>query len=149
VALIDRKKFSDARGLHKGAYILAEAESKTGRETKPKMILIATGSEVGLAIAAREKLQRSGVPTRVVSMPCWQFFEEQPAKYRESVLPSSVKARLAIEAGVSLGWAKYVGDAGDTLTVDRFGASAPAEDVFRDYGFTVENVVRKAKVLLR
>jgi len=97
---------------------------------------------------AREKLNRSGTPTRVVSMPCWEFFDEQSPKYKESVLPSTVKPRLAIEAGVSLGWAKYTGDNGDTLTVDIFGASAPAEDVFRDYGFTVDNVVRKAKKLL-
>ena len=148
VALIDRKKFADARGLHKGAYVLAEAENRSGKAAKPQMILIATGSEVGLAIEARAKLNRSGTPTRVVSMPCWEFFDEQSAAYKESVLPSKVKSRLAIEAGVSLGWSKYVGDAGDTLTVDRFGASAPAEDVFRDYGFTVENVVKKAKKLV-
>jgi transketolase len=148
VALIDRKKFADAKGLHKGAYILAEAETKAGKATTPKLILIATGSEVGLAMEAREKLNAAGTPTRVVSMPCWEFFDEQSVKYKESVLPSKVKARLAIEAGVSLGWHKYVGDAGDTLTVDKFGASAPAEDVFRDYGFTVENLVRKAKGLL-
>ncbi len=148
VALVDRKKFASANGLHKGAYILAEAENKSGRAANPKLILIATGSEVGLAMQAREKLNRAGTPTRVVSMPCWEFFDEQNAKYKESVLPKKVKARLAIEAGVSLGWAKYVGDNGDTLCVDRFGASAPAEDVFKDYGFTVENVIRKAKKLV-
>jgi transketolase len=98
---------------------------------------------------ARERLNKAGTPTRVVSMPCWKYFDEQPARYKESVLPTNVTARLAIEAGVSLGWSKYIGDAGDTLTVDKFGASAPAEDVFRDYGFTVENVVRKAKSLLK
>ncbi|MBA2333348.1 MAG: transketolase [Blastocatellia bacterium] len=145
VALIDRKKYADAKGLHKGAYILAEAEKKGGKQTEPKLILIATGSEVGLAMDAREKLNADGIPTRVVSMPCWEFFDGQSAKYREEVLPKNVKARLAIEAGVSLGWAKYVGDSGDTLTVDNFGASAPAEDVFRDYGFTVANVIVKAK----
>lgn len=149
VAVIDRKKFASARGLHKGAYILAEAADTVGAPAQPKLILIATGSEVALALEARERLNRSGIPTRVVSMPCMEFFDEQPAKYRESVLPSSVKARLAIEAGVSLGWSKYVGDAGDVLSVDRFGASAPAEDVFRDYGFTVENVIRRAKKLFR
>jgi transketolase len=148
VALIDRKKYADAKGLHKGAYILAEAETKAGKATTPKLLIIATGSEVGLALDAREKLNAAGTPTRVVSMPCWEFFEEQSAKYKESVLPSKVKARLAIEAGVSLGWAKYVGDAGDTLTVDKFGSSAPAEDVFRDYGFTLENVIHKAKGLI-
>ncbi|HQU85318.1 MAG TPA: transketolase, partial [Pyrinomonadaceae bacterium] len=147
VAVIDRKKYSDAKGLHKGAYVLAEAETKKGEQTEPKLIIIATGSEVGLAMEAREKLNASGTPTRVVSMPCWEFFDEQSDKYKESVLPSNVKARLAIEAGVSLGWAKYVGLEGDTLTVDKFGASAPAEDVFRDYGFTVENVIKKAKKL--
>jgi transketolase len=148
VALIDRKKFADAKGLHKGAYILAEAETKSGKATAPKLILIATGSEVGLAMQAREKLNADGTPTRVVSMPCWEFFDAQSAAYKESVLPAKVRARLAIEAGVSMGWAKYVGDAGDTLCVDKFGASAPAEDVFKDYGFTVENVVRKARNLI-
>ena len=148
VAVIDRKKFADAKGLHKGAYILAEAESKAGRAGNPRLIIISTGSEVGLAMQARERLNAEGVPTRVVSMPCWEFFDAQPAKYKESVLPAKVSARLAIEAGVSQGWHKYVGDRGDTLTVDRFGASAPGDDVFRDYGFTVENVIRKAKNLV-
>ncbi len=148
VALVDRKKFAKADGLHKGAYVLAEAEDKAGKSVEPKLILIATGSEVGLAMEAREKLNKSGTPTRVVSMPCWEFFDEQSAKYKESVLPKNVTARLAIEAGVSQGWHKYIGDAGDTLTVDKFGASATAEDVFRDYGFTVENVVKKANRLI-
>jgi transketolase len=147
VALIDRKRFGDAKGLHKGAYILAEAESRSGKAAAPRLVIIATGSEVGLAMQAREQLVAEGVPTRVVSMPCWEFFDEQGEKYRQEVLPAKT-ARLAIEAGVSLGWSKYVGDAGDTLTVDRFGASAPAEDVFRDYGFTVENVIRKARKLV-
>ncbi|MEQ1644085.1 MAG: transketolase [Pyrinomonadaceae bacterium] len=148
VALIDRKKFADAKGLHKGAYTLAEAETKAGKATAPKLILIATGSEVGLAMQAREQLNAAGTPTRVVSMPCWEFFDEQPQKYREEVLPPKVTARLAIEAGVSQGWHKYTGDKGDTLCVDKFGTSAPAEDVFRDYGFTVENVLLMAKKLL-
>jgi transketolase len=112
------------------------------------LILIATGSEVGLAMQARERLNQSGIPTRVVSMPCWEFFDEQTTKYKESVLPSNIKARLAIEAGVSMGWSKYIGDAGETLTVDKFGASAPAEVVFKEFGFTVENVVKKAKKLI-
>jgi len=148
VALIDRKKFADAKGLHKGAYVLAESEDKNGGKTAPKLILIATGSEVGLAMEAREKLNKSGTPTRVVSMPCWEFFDAQSTAYKESVLPAKITARLSIEAGVSLGWAKYVGLAGGSLAVDRFGASAPAEDVFRDYGFTVENVIKMAKKLL-
>jgi transketolase len=148
VALIDRQKYADAKGLHKGAYVLAEAEDKKGGAAEPKLILIATGSEVGLAMQAREQLNAAGTPTRVVSMPCWEFFDEQPAKYKESVLPKNVAARLSIEAGVSLGWAKYVGLEGGSLAVDKFGASAPAEDVFRDYGFTVENVIKLAKKLL-
>jgi transketolase len=147
VNVIDRKRFADARGLHKGAYVLAEAQNKQGRSVTPKLILIATGSEVGLAMKAWEKLNAQGIPTRVVSMPCWEFFDAQTPKYKESVLPSRVRARLSIEAGVSLGWAKYVGDQGDSLAVDRFGESAPAEDVFKDYGFTVENVIKKAKKL--
>ncbi len=149
VALIDRKKYADAKGLHKGAYILAEAENKSGKAVTPKLILIATGSEVGLAMEACKKLNADGIPTRVVSMPCWEFFDDQPQKYRDEILPPKITARLAIEAGVSLGWAKYVGDSGDTLTVDRFGASAPAEDVFRDYGFTIENVIKKAWQLVK
>ncbi len=148
VAVIDRKKFADAKGLHKGAYVLADGEGKNGRAAAPRLIIIATGSEVGLAMQAREQLNALGIPTRVVSMPCWEFFEAQPAKYKDEVLPPKVTARLAIEAGVSQGWHKYVGDRGDTLTVDRFGASAPGDDVFRDYGFTVENAVTKAKNLL-
>ena len=148
VMVIDRKKYADAKGLHKGAYILAEAESKSGKPTAPKLILIATGSEIGLAMEARERLNVEGTPTRVVSMPCWEFFDAQTQKYKEEVLPLKVTARLSIEAGVSLGWSKYVGDAGDSLAVDRFGASAPGEDVFRDYGFTVENVIKKAHALL-
>ncbi len=143
VALIDRTKFATADGTLKGAYVLAEASNN-----EPKIILIATGSEVGLAMEAREKLEAEGIATRVVSMPCWELFDDQDAAYRESVLPKSVKARLAIEAGVSMGWSKYVGDAGDTLTVDKFGASAPGEVVFKEYGFTVENVVEKAKKLI-
>ena len=148
VDLIDRKKFADAKGLHKGAYVLAEAEGKSGKAASPKLIIIATGSEVGLAMKARERLIADGIPTRAVSMPCWEFFDAQSQTYKDEVLPPRVTARLSIEAGVSLGWSKYIGANGDALAVDRFGASAPAEDVFRDYGFTVENAVRKAMKLV-
>jgi transketolase len=148
VAVIDRKKFADAKGLHKGAYVLAEAEDRKGAKSEPRLILIATGSEVGLAMEARERLNAAGTPTRVVSMPCWEFFDAQSAAYRESVLPAKITARLSIEAGVSLGWAKYVGTKGASLAVDSFGESAPAEDVFRDRGFTVDNVVKMATKLL-
>ncbi len=148
VALIDRKKYADAKGLHKGAYTLADAETKAGKTTTPKLIIIATGTEVGLAMEAREKLSATGTPTRVVSMPCWEFFDAQTQKYKDDVLPPKVTGRLAIEAGVSMGWSKYIGDAGDTLCVDKFGESAPGDDVFRDYGFTVANVLNKARKLL-
>lgn len=143
VALIDRTKYASADGTLKGAYVLAKESGDA-----PQLILIATGSEVGLAMQAHEKLEAEGIKTRVVSMPCWELFDEQDAEYRESVLPKAVKSRLAIEAGVSLGWAKYTGDGGDTLTVDKFGASAPADVVFKEYGFTVENVIAKAKAIL-
>ncbi len=148
VQLIDRNKYASADGLHKGAYVLAEAENKQGKAVAPKLIIIATGSEVGLAMQAREQLISQNIPTRIVSMPCWEFFDEQPAEYKEEVLPAKVKTRLAIEAGVSLGWHKYIGLEGDTVTVDKFGTSAPADDVFKEYGFTVENVVKTAKNLI-
>lgn len=148
VALIDRKKYADAKGLHKGAYVLAEAQNKSGKAAAPKLILIATGTEVGLAMEASGRLNAEGVPTRVVSMPCWEFFDAQPQKYRDEVLPPRVTARLAIEAGVSQGWHKYVGDKGNTLTVDRWGASGTGDDVLRDCGFTVENLIAKARKLI-
>ncbi len=148
VGLIDRKKYSSAEGLHKGAYILAEATDLNGEKCSPKLILIATGSEVPLALQAAEKLNQENIPTRVVSMPCWEFFEDQTDDYKKKVLPENVKAKLAIEAGVSLGWAKYIGQEGETLTVDRFGLSAPADDVFKFFGFTVENIIEKAKKML-
>jgi transketolase len=142
VDVIDRNQFADASGLHKGAYVLAREEGEL------KLILIATGSEVGLAIKAREQLQAENIGTRVVSMPCWEFFEEQPQTYRDEVLPPQTTARLAIEAGVRQGWDRWIGSYGDTITQDRFGLSAPAADVFKEFGFTVENVVAKAKKLV-
>jgi transketolase len=136
---------SGARGdVSRGAYVLAEASGG-----KPRLILMATGSELHLAVGGREKLEADGIPTRVVSMPCWEFFDAQPAAYREEVLPREVTARLSIEAGVTLGWQKYVGDRGGSIGVDRFGASAPGEVVMKNYGFTVEHVVERAKGLLR
>ncbi len=128
----------------RGGYVLAEASGGP-----PKMILMATGSELQLAVAGREKLQAEGVATRVVSMPCWELFDAQPREYREDVLPAAIRARLSIEAGITLGWQKYVGDAGGSIGLDRFGASAPGEVVMRELGFTVEHVVRFARGLLR
>ena len=141
--VFDRTRCGPARGLARGAYVLAEAEGGSA-----KLVLIASGSEVGLAMEARDRLQKEGVATRVVSMPCWELFEKQPADYRDSVLPKAVKARLAIEAGATLGWKRWVGDAGDVVGLDRFGASAPGETVLRELGFSVENVVARARALL-
>ena len=112
------------------------------------MILIATGSEVSLALEAREKLQGEGIATRVVSMPCVELFEEQPQAYRDEVLPRSVTARLAIEAGVRQGWDRYVGPQGDVICLNRFGASAPGEVALRELGFNLENVLHHARALI-
>jgi transketolase len=110
--------------------------------------LIATGSEVSLALEAREQLQTDGIPTRVVSLPCLELFEEQSDEYRNDVLPSTVAARLAIEAGVRQGWDRYAGPNGDVICLDRFGASAPGDTALKNLGFNVENVVTRAKSLL-
>jgi transketolase len=141
VPVIDRNKFAKADGLRRGAYVLADAEI-------PRLILIATGSEVSLALEAREKLEAENVPTRVVSMPCWELFDEQPQAYRDEVLPPTITARLAIEAGVRQGWDRYVGPSGDVICLDRFGASAPGEVAMRELGFNVDNVLKHARALL-
>jgi transketolase len=140
---LDRKQFASPEGLRRGAYVLADAP-----EAKPQLILIASGSEVGLIVAAREQLQQQGIAVRLVSMPSWELFEAQTEQYRQSVLPPSVAARLAVEAGVTQGWHRYIGDRGDVIGVDRFGASAPGPVVMRKYGFTVENVCKRALALL-
>jgi transketolase len=141
VPVIDRKKFAKADGLRRGAYVLADAET-------PRLILIATGSEVSLAMEAREKLEGEGVPTRVVSMPCWELFDEQSQEYRDEVLPPTINARLAIEAGVRQGWDRYVGPVGNVVCLDRFGASAPGEVALRELGFNVDNVLQHVRGLL-
>jgi len=160
VPLIDRQVYSSAEGLRRGGYVLAKAEaadkrgsSSTVREgsaaqAAPQLILIATGSEVSLALEAREQLQKDGIPTRVVSMPCTELFEEQTQGYRDEVLPPSVTARLAIEAGVRQGWDRYVGARGDVICIDRFGASAPGEVALKNLGFNVENVLTHARALV-
>jgi transketolase len=143
VPTLDRTQFASAEGLRRGAYILADAP-----QAKPQLILIASGSEVGLIVAARETLQEKKIPVRLVSMPSWELFETQSRDYRDSVLPPSIRARLAVEAGVTQGWHQYVGDRGDVIGVDRFGASAPGPIVMREYGFNVENVCKRALALL-
>lgn len=138
IPILDRAKYPPATELKRGAYILADSEGK------PDIILIATGSEVHVALEARDKLAEKGIRARVVNMPSWELFERQPKEYRDKVLPPEVTARLAIEAGVSQGWERYVGPAGDVVSVERFGASAPYKVLFEKYGFTAENVVTKA-----
>ncbi|MFM9373687.1 transketolase [Streptomyces sp. Da 82-17] len=127
----------------KGGYVLAEASKET-----PDVVLIATGSEVQLAVAARETLEAEGIATRVVSMPSVEWFEEQDQAYRDSVLPPSVKARVAVEAGIGLTWHKYVGDAGRIVSLEHFGASADAGTLFAEFGFTAENVAANARASL-
>ncbi|MFJ3434356.1 transketolase [Streptomyces cyaneofuscatus] len=129
----------------KGGYVLFEAERPSGQNTEPQVLLIATGSEVHVAVEAREQLQAAGVPTRVVSMPSVEWFEEQDQGYKESVLPPSVKARVAVEAGIGLTWYRYVGDAGRIVSLEHFGASADAKVLFREFGFTADNVAAAAR----
>jgi transketolase len=111
----------------------------------PELILLATGSEVWVAVEAAARLD---VPARVVSMPCWELFEQQPEDYRDEILPPDVKARLSVEAGVKLGWAQWVGDEGDSISIERFGASAPGATVLENLGYTADNVVARAQALL-
>ncbi|MDT7543306.1 MAG: transketolase [Acidobacteriota bacterium] len=148
VPTLDRKTYAPAEGLRRGAYTLVEATDAASAKTTPQLVIIATGSEISLALEAREQLQREGTPTRVVSMPCWELFEEQDAEYREEILPPSINARLSIEAGARMGWDRYVGARGDCVSIDRFGASAPGEVALKNLGFNVENVVARAKALL-
>ncbi len=129
-------------GVAKGAYIISDSDGA------PDLILIGTGSELQLCVAAAEQLRAAGRRVRVVSMPCWELFDAQDAAYRESVLPRAVTKRLAVEAGIAMGWCRYVGTAGDVISVERFGASAPGEIVFEKFGYTVDNVVARAQALL-
>jgi len=130
-------------GVSKGGYVISPTEAGT-----PDALLIAAGSEVGLAVEAQQELEKDGINISVVSLPAWDRFEQQSNEYKETVLPKSVKKRLAIEMGSSLGWHKYVGDEGDVLSIDTFGASAPGNKILEEYGFTVNNVVARVKVLL-
>jgi len=142
VPVLDRNKFNPAAGTVNGAYVLADLGKS------PEIILIASGSEVGLIVKAAEKLHAEGINVRIVSFPSWKLFEAQSQEYQDSVLLPNVKARLAVEMGVSQGWKRWVGDAGSCLCVNKFGASAPAKILFEKYGFTVENVVEQARKLI-
>ncbi|MGE5129729.1 MAG: transketolase [Sphingomonadaceae bacterium] len=141
---LDRTHFGAADGLRRGGYVLADAPG-----AKPELILIATGSEVALVLGARQKLLARNIAVRIVSLPSWTLFDTQPKEYRDAVLPPSIGARLAVEAGAPQGWHRYVGDHGDVLGVERFGASAPGDVMLREYGFTVDNVCARALMLVR
>jgi transketolase len=148
---IDRSTHARADGLHRGAYVLADAESLPGGAQgrgDPELVLIATGSEVWVALEARDRLQADGIPTRVVSMPCWELFEDQDQGYRDQVLPPGVAARLAVEAAASFGWSRWVGEHGEVVSRDDFGASAPGSVVLEKFGFTPDNVADRARALL-
>jgi transketolase len=141
--ILDRTKLAGAEGVLKGAYILAQEKTAS-----PDIILIASGAEVHLLLQAQEQLLLDKINARVVSMASWELFREQPQSYRDEVLPPGVKARLAVESGSTLGWRDWVGDTGDIIGISRFGASAPAKELFKQYGFTVENIVERAKKIV-
>jgi len=142
IPVIDQNKYTTAKDLEKGAYILSDSEGT------PDVILIASGSEVHLILKAQEELEKDHINARVVSMPSWNLFDKQSNEYKERVLPRSIRKRLAVEAGSPVGWMKYTTDDGEVIGIDRFGESAPAEEIMKEYGFTVENVIKTAKALI-
>ena len=141
--VFDRSEFGSVDGVARGAYILKEASKS------PQLILMATGSEVALAVQSAQVLEESGIPTRVVSIPCFEWFNQQAQKYKDEVLPPAVKARVSIEAGIAQGWRDYVGDAGASVSLEHYGASAGANVLFKEFGFNVDNVVATAKRVLK
>ncbi|MCW8810220.1 MAG: transketolase [Ignavibacteriaceae bacterium] len=142
IPVLDRQRFASAENLSKGAYILTESDKE------PEVILMASGSEVALAIEVFNNLNKDGISARVISFPSWELFDSQTEEYKKSVLPSSVKARISIEAGIKQGWEKYLGEHGEAISIEKFGASAPYEVLFKEFGFTVEAVIKKVKTLL-
>jgi transketolase len=141
IPILDQEKYAKASGLEKGAYILSEPDEK------PDRILIGTGSEVNLLLKAKDKLKEKSIHARVVSMPSWELFEKQDQAYKETVLPKNIRKRLSVEAGSIQGWSKYTTEDGKNLGLNHFGESAPADDLFKEFGFTVENIVTLAEAL--
>ena len=141
--ILDRSKYASAEGLRRGGYVLADAS-----DGDPELILIATGSEVALAVDAHESLIADGVRARVVSLPSFDLFDRQPDEYRESVLPAAITARISIEEASTLGWDRYVGPDGATIGMHTFGSSAPLKDVMEEYGFTPDRVAETARSIL-
>jgi transketolase len=139
----DRSKFAAAAGVERGGYVLADAA-----DGQPEVILIGTGSELSLAVAAYEELTKAGIASRVVSMPSFELFDDQSADYREQVLPAKVTARVAVEAGIRQGWDAYIGSSGAFVGMKGFGASAPEKTVYEKMGITSANVIAEAKRLL-
>jgi transketolase len=144
IPVFDRSEVASAEGLLKGAYVLSP--EKNGQ---PDILLLASGSEVQLVLGAQKQLANEGIQARVISMPSWELFAEQAANYRDQVLPPHIKARIAVETGVSLGWHKWVGDSGLIIAADRFGASAPYKTILEKFGFTIENIASKARDLIK
>jgi transketolase len=138
-----REKYAPASGLARGAYVLIDSSDQP-----PEVILMGTGSEVEICLRAYETLKSEGVKTRVVSMPSWELFDEQHPKYQDSVLPPSVKARVAVEAGIGLGWEKYLGSSGRFVGMSSFGRSAPAKELYEFFGITADNVVAQARAAM-
>jgi transketolase len=141
--IIDREKTAAASDLRRGAYIIRQAN-----KSRTDIILIATGSEVSIAVEAAKMLEKEEISARVVSMPSWELFEAQPVEYRESILPPNIKARIAIEAGIGQGWERYIGFDGDFIGMSGFGASAPAKILYEKFGITAKNIVERAKILI-
>jgi transketolase len=140
---LDRTRYAPASGLAKGGYVLADAP-----DGDPEVVLLGTGSEVHLCVAAHEQLLAEGVRSRVVSLPSWELFDDQPPEYRESVIPSAVAARVSVEQGSTIGWERYVGRRGRIIGMRTFGASAPLKELQRKYGFEPGRIVAAAKELL-
>ena len=136
--MLDQSKYGSSENLSKGAYVLTPVD-------KPDVLLLASGSEVSVALSAAEGLAKEGIAARVVSMPCWELFEKQSQEYKDSVIPPDVKARVAVEAAVEQGWHKYLGDKGLFVGLSSFGASAPAKVCFEKFGITPENVIEAAR----
>ncbi|MEJ2716829.1 MAG: transketolase [Deltaproteobacteria bacterium] len=142
--VFDPSRFGSGEGVAKGAYVLSDVDGS------PDMLIIATGSEVHLALEAQEKLAREhNINARVISMPCWEIFQDQPKEYQDEVLPPAVKKRIAVEAACSLGWSRWVGDQGSVIGIDHFGASAPGSQVFSHFGFTADNIVARAQAMMK
>ena len=140
--IINQNKYTKATNVERGAYILSDCEGT------PALILMGSGSEVHLLLEAQEKLKSESISSRVVSFPSWELFDKQDDNYKESVFPKNARKRLAVEAGSPIGWCKYVTDEGGVIGINKFGESAPGEQVMKEYGFSVENVIEKAKALL-